>query len=364
MGTADLVAQAVKQAGVAANVAAGWARWTGERWLTEVGGEAGRLFDLASLTKPMTALSVATLPTLHRQRLNTWVPEVVGTHAAELPIEWLLAHRTGLADNLPLFLPLVRAGTVDRAEALRAAADARRSDVGTSPNHDASTPDSPYAPLYSDLGYILAGEALSRTLGLSDAGEAIDRIIVGGLGLQGTLGSVRALERAGARIHDCAPTEDVAWRGGVVRGIVHDENAFALTGLGSSGHAGMFGTVEAVLAFAMAVFDGTQRRGTFGGVDLDWCIRRRPGGTLRAGFDGKSPEGSSAGTRFGPDSYGHLGFTGTSFWIDPDVATVGVLLTNRVHPSRDNATIRAARPMANDLLHEAAQRSLSFRNRW
>jgi CubicO group peptidase (beta-lactamase class C family) len=87
---------------------------------------------------------------------------------------------------------------------------------------------------------------------------------------------------------------------------------------------------------------------------VDWLVRERPGGTLRAGFDGKSEDGSSAGTVLGPRTFGHLGFTGTSFWVDPD-ARVGVtLLTNRVHPTRDNASIRAARPRAHDALARLA----------
>jgi CubicO group peptidase (beta-lactamase class C family) len=75
---------------------------------------------------------------------------------------------------------------------------------------------------------------------------------------------------------------------------------------------------------------------------------------LRAGFDGKSAEGSSAGIVCGPRTFGHLGFTGTSLWIDPDAEIVAVLLTNRVHPARDNVKIREARPAAHDALHARA----------
>ncbi len=91
------------------------------------------------------------------------------------------------------------------------------------------------------------------------------------------------------------------------------------------------------------------------GRDLAWLVAERAGGTLRAGFDGKSPEGSSAGARFGARSFGHLGFTGTSLWIDPDARVVAVLLTNRVWPrTREQDAIRAARPAAHDALHAYA----------
>ena len=153
-----------------------------------------------------------------------------------------------------------------------------------------------------------------------------------------------------ARKGSAAPTEEVPWRGGVVRGRVHDENAWALTGLGGSGHAGMFGTLGAVLAFGCAVLDGLDGRGPFADADVRELTRERPFGSLRAGFDGKSEEGSSAGASFGPRAFGHLGFTGTSLWIEPDAGVVVVLLTNRVHPTRDNVAIRGARPGAHEAL--------------
>jgi CubicO group peptidase (beta-lactamase class C family) len=127
---------------------------------------------------------------------------------------------------------------------------------------------------------------------------------------------------------------------------VHDENAWAMSGEGGSGHAGMFGTVGAVVAFGCAVLDAIE--------ELECLVAPRPGGTLRAGFDGKSDEGSSAGSLAGPRAFGHLGFTGTSLWIDPDAGAVVVLLTNRVCPTRDHSLIRAARPQVHDALFARA----------
>jgi CubicO group peptidase (beta-lactamase class C family) len=112
----------------------------------------------------------------------------------------------------------------------------------------------------------------------------------------------------------------------------------------------MFGTLGGVLAFGSAVLDAVSGRGPFADADVAELIRERPGTTLRAGFDGKSDQGSSAGESFGPRAFGHLGFTGTSLWIEPDAGVVVVLLTNRVHPSRDNQSIRAARPASHEAL--------------
>jgi len=195
----------------------------------------------------------------------------------------------------------------------------------------------------------LAGEALARAAGLRDAGEAIARFVLEPLGLGARAGTIRELEQRG--VHGpFAPTETVAWRGGQIVGAVHDENAWALTGRGGSGHAGIFATVDAVLAFGRAALRAWDE------PQFAWIVRERPGGSLRAGFDGKSPEGSSAGARMGPRSVGHLGFTGTSLWIDPDARVVVVLLTNRVCVARTHLAIRSARPWAHDALFERALR--------
>ena len=193
-------------------------------------------------------------------------------------------------------------------------------------------------------------------MGACDAGEAIAKLVVLPLGFPTRLGTVRDLRKAGAALgENVAPTEVVPFRGGEVRAAVHDENAWALTGEGGSGHAGMFGTVEAVIGFGAAVLDALGGRGPFADADVGWLIRERPGGSLRSGFDGKSVVASSAGARFGPSSFGHLGFTGTSLWLDPEAGVVAAILTNRVNPTRANDAIRAARPRAHDELYALAE---------
>jgi serine-type D-Ala-D-Ala carboxypeptidase len=334
------VAEEVVRTGVAPSAAAGCAVKGAGGWKSEVGGDPDLYFDLASLTKPMTALAVAKSGLLDR-RLGEVVPELATSAAGSAPIELLIAHRAGLVAHLPLFEGLVRGGAA--AFAVRAAADAIREDAR------GPIPSGGFPPVYSDLGYILAGVALSRHAGTRDAGEAILRLVVEPMGLAPKVGTARELGAKGIDlVVRAAPTEYVAWRGGVVRGRVHDENAWMLTGEGGSGHAGMFGTIAGTLAFGVAVLDAVRA------PELAWLVRERPGGTLRAGFDGKSAEGSSAGARFGPRSFGHLGFTGTSLWIDPDAGIVAVLLTNRVHPTRENLGIREARPRAHDALFARA----------
>jgi CubicO group peptidase (beta-lactamase class C family) len=146
-----------------------------------------------------------------------------------------------------------------------------------------------------------------------------------------------------------APTERDPWRQRLLVGEVHDENAAALGGV--AGHAGLFGTAPAVGAFArhlLQVLDG--RTGVFAEASLRRFVSRRAGvaASSRAlGWDTMLPT-SSCGTRMSPAAFGHTGFTGTSLWLDPATGVYVVLLTNRVHPARDNDAIQRVRPALHD----------------
>lgn len=304
-------------------------------------------FDLASVTKPFVATTVARLAAAGALALETPVsdllPELRGVATGAATLELLLAHRAGLAPHLELFRPLVAWRATRLDEAVRCAARARQEDCAGPP------PASGCPPTYSDLGYFLVGQAIERCLS-RPLDEVVAEQVTGPLGLSAA--SARQWSRAGrgfrARV---APTEHVPWRGGTLRGVVHDDNAWALGGHGLCGHAGLFGTADDIARFGAELLDALAGRS--GWLDPPW-IRRlvapRPGGSLRAGFDSRSPGGSAAGDRAGADTFGHLGFTGTSFWCDPAARAVTVLLANRVCPSRENPRIRAARPLVHDAL--------------
>jgi CubicO group peptidase (beta-lactamase class C family) len=308
------------------------------------------LFDLASVTKPVTALALARLQRegkLHRdEKLGDVLPALASTRSARTPIDLLAAHRAGLDAHRQFYAPLVEGRAFDRAATLVSAADGRRVDC------DGDPPPQGFPPVYSDLGYILLGEAIAARGG-DDLDRVMERTVIAPLGLR--IASARRFrERDPSFDARVAPTEIVAWRGGEIRGVVHDENAWALVRDGAAGHAGLFGDASSVVALGVAVLDALAGRSDFlGPDDLAPVLRDRPGGSLLAGFDRRSGDAPSSGSRFGPRTFGHLGFTGTSLWIDPDAELVGALLTNRVHPTRDNVAHRPARPAAYDALAAA-----------
>ncbi len=308
-------------------------------------------FDLASVTKPITALTMARLvrrgELARHQSLADALPALSATESARVSLDLLAAHRAGLDAHGALYTPLVHGATeIDRDDALLRAASMRH----------ASCPDEPppegFVPVYSDLGYLLLGAVLETRSGLP-LDDLMAREVSAPLSLG--IGSARLWRRRDPSFDvRVAPTEFVPFRGGLVRGAVHDENAWAYANHGAAGHAGLFGTALDVARLGVAVLDALAGRCPtwLGPDDIEPLLRVRPGGSLLAGFDARSGSAPSSGSRLGPRTFGHLGFTGTSIWIDPEVEFVGVLLSNRVFPTRISLAIRQARPVAYDTMFE------------
>lgn len=210
-----------------------------------------------------------------------------------------------------------------------------------------------YAPdtksVYTDLGVMMLGDILERV-----SGETIDefakRRIFAPLKMRDT--GYRPPESMKGRI---APTEiDNDWRKRLVWGEVHDENAAGLGGVAP--HAGLFGTAEDLARFATMLLNGgvlEHRRilspDTIARFTTRWGV---PDSSRALGWDtpfatSTSPN-SSAGKLMSARAFGHTGFTGTSMWMDPETKTFVIVLTNRVHPTRDNNQIRDARPAIAD----------------
>lgn len=293
-------------------------------------------FDLASLTKVIATTplvmqqverGVLSLDDLVSQRVDAWR----GADRIDVTIRDLLSHSSGLPAYVPLFRHHRRRIEFEHAIC--------------------GTPLE-YAPrsksIYSDLGFMLLGFVLDDRIPLAERFDA----------MLAQMGIVEPLQFHPPALWKArtAPTEIDSWRGRLLVGEVHDENAWALGG--AAGHGGLFGTAAAVGAYArhvLQVLDG--RTGAFRRETLETFIARRtdvPASSRALGWDTMLPT-SSCGTRMSARAFGHTGFTGTSLWIDPDRGIYVVLLTNRVHPTRDNDAIRHVRPA----LHDAIMNELS-----
>ncbi len=286
-------------------------------------------FDLASLTKVL-----ATTPLVMQQveRGSIGLDDLVIHHIVEwrgpdralVTLRDLLAHCSGL----PAYRELFRShrGRVAFEQAI----------CGTPLEY---APRS--ASIYSDLGFILLGLVLDEEIPLQARFETL-------LGQMGIVEDLQFNPPAAWRPRT-APTGIDAWRGRLLVGEVHDEHAWALGG--AAGHAGLFGTAAGVGAYArhlLQILDG--RTGAFQRATLETFIARRtdiPGSSRALGWDTMLAT-SSCGSRMSPRAFGHTGYTGTSLWIDPDRGIYVVLLTNRVHPTRENDAITRVRPAVHD----------------
>jgi len=310
------------------------------------------IYDLASLTK-VVATTTAAMILLERGLLHLddpvvhYLPDFVQPYdtavdplwavRGEVTVRHLLAHTSGLPAYEKFFL---RAR--EKSHVLEEALALPLEDVPGG------------RTLYSDVGFILLGEILERV-----SKERLDvlcgREIFEKLQMRQTCFNPPQewLERI-------APTElDESFRKRLVRGEVQDENAWVMGGV--AGHAGLFGTAGDLVSFSRRML----REGRDdGGKEGSWLIQpatireftrawpANEGAPRGLGWD-KPSLPSSSGRYFSSSSYGHLGYTGTSIWIDPEKSLSVILLTNRVHPSRSNYAIQKIRPAVHDAVVEA-----------
>jgi serine-type D-Ala-D-Ala carboxypeptidase len=303
--------------------------------------EARTFYDLASVTKPFVAMAalrmVADGVISLDSRADALVPDVRGGVGVTATLDALLSHRSGLAAWGGFYLDVPHEPGTAAARRWILNEAARRKAEGAQGG-----------VVYSDLGYMLAGEMLARAAGMPlDA--VVGRYVTEPLGIDSEVFFAGALSTE-ARAHlsrRVAPTERCEWRGRLVQGEVHDENCAALGGV--AGHAGLFGTARAVTTFGRTMLEVLGGRSDFlPGNALQRALADRDGDSHRLGWDTKSEDGSAAGRRMSLKSFGHLGFTGTSLWCDPVRDAVIVLLTNRVYPSRANWKIKGFRPAFHD----------------
>jgi CubicO group peptidase (beta-lactamase class C family) len=288
------------------------------------------IFDLASLTKVIATASIAmTLVGNRRLALDTrvadFVPEWRDAARAAITVRQLLDHSSGLPARVQ--------GWNDA----RGRDDYRRLLASIPLERPAGE-----RAVYSDAGFLLLGLVLEDAGGLT-----LDRQFARLFGRRLDPIQYRPLASLYERI---APTEFDPWRGRVLVGEVHDENAAAIGGV--AGHAGLFGTAAAVGAFARLVMETFDRDTILGAPGLMRAFASRskvPDSSRALAWDTALPT-SSCGTKMPATSIGHTGFTGTSLWIDWESDFYAVLLTNRVHPTRANEQLIPLRAKFHDAI--------------
>jgi CubicO group peptidase (beta-lactamase class C family) len=305
------------------------------------------VYDLASLTKALVT-SLLALRAVQDGRINlddrvaTHSPHFRGADRAQVTIRQLLCHASGLPAHTDLWKSVATAGTPGARDSVVALAAA--TPLGCLPGTRS---------LYSDLGFILLGDLLERV-----HGDRLDRLATREIFAPLGLPSLSFAPGPHSPDGPVAPTERCPVRGRLLAGEVHDLNAWAMGGV--AGHAGLFGHAADVGTLCAALCQIWRGQGGasagMGALALDrdllrtfWSPCGVAGSTWRLGWDGPAASASLAGERISRAAVGHLGFTGTSLWIDPARAVFVVVLSNRVHPAvRDDPRFRTLRPALND----------------
>jgi len=308
---------------------------------------ANTFFDLASLTKPLcTTLCILSLienkKLKWKSALKTLIKDKTGHCLQKIKIEDLLSHSSGLTDYKPFFKEYeAKYSKKVKKEIIK--------QILLEPLE--------YEPgekcLYSDLGFILLGEIIEQV-----SGKKLDvyfsEKITRPLQIEKNLFFRKIYNQAEKNKNLFVATEICPWRKRLLQGEVHDEHCWLMGGV--AGHAGLFGTAGGVLTLTEKILQqwrGKEEHPAYSNTLLQkavgWKNKKQ---TWSMGFDRPSAEGSSAGKYLSPSSIGHLGYTGTSFWIDPERELIVVLLTNRVHPTRKNESIKIFRPLFHNTVIE------------
>ncbi len=307
------------------------------------------VFDLASLTK---VLATTTLSMRLAERRVLELDRPLADYSADLYTgdigrltpRFLLAHCAGLPASYVFYRtwdPYAPDPEVQRQSALRHRFRA------TKLVHEPGR-----TTLYSDIGLILLGDLIEHVC-QARLDHVFNAEVAQPLELADTFFRHLddPLEQARRPAAAFAATEQCAWRGTLMRGWVHDENAYLLRGV--AGHAGLFATLTDVMQVAEALMNAYHGEGHYLQADTVHEFvdgpELVPGSNRVLGWSKATPE-ASCGRHFSTDAFGHTGFTGTSVWIDPGPRRVVVLLSNRIHPTRDNTAFVRFRPGLHDLV--------------
>ncbi|MBW7842437.1 MAG: beta-lactamase family protein [Ignavibacterium sp.] len=290
------------------------------------------MFDLASLTK-VIATTTAAMLCIDRSFFNLddkvaeFIPEFGNNNKENITIRNLLLHNSGL----PAFIRFYEKGLNNNQVLNEIYSAALEYNPGEK-------------TIYSDLGFITLGKVIEKVTGKTLEKFCTDEIFKP-LEMNSTYFNVPdSLKKY------CAPTEiDNYWRMKTIQGEVHDENSYILNGV--AGHAGLFSTagdIAKIMSMLMNKGKVNGREFLKSGTIEMFTKRFGSESTRALGWDTKSEKGSTAGNYFSSNSFGHLGFTGTSVWADPVRNLFVVFLTNRVYPTRENSGLTKVRPALHD----------------
>ena len=309
-------------------------------------------YDLASLTKPLVT-SLAVLCLIKDKKialshtLDDLLEQEIDIEKQKITLFHLLNHCSGLPAHRYYHLELIKYPCEERLIKLISFICAEPLIYETGK-----------LSVYSDLGFMLLGRIVEIKSGKKLA-EYIKEKIFSPLGLENDL-FFNNIEKPKKGIY--APTADCPWRHKIVCGVVHDDNCYALGGV--AGHAGLFGNIRGVLDLVCFLSACQQEKAgltSFNNDDLRKFLKKQDKVTSSSwalGFDTPSPGCSSGGKLISPQSVGHLGFSGTSFWIDPVRELVMVLLSNRIHPDPANEKIKQFRPYFHDTVIDVLDKEL------
>ena len=321
----------------------------------------GTVFDTASLTKCVSIASLimkgvdegwCDLSTNVCKKLGP-----IGGHA-EMPLHLLLSHRSGLPNWRPYLDWLF-----ERHSDIEPGTDEAIALMKQWILNEPLVNEVNQLAHYSDLGYMILGWWLEETMG-----DSLNHLFETHVAKPLRMKSTRYIPTTGWDAvgsfpcqNTMAPAEICPGRKRLAHGEVHDENAFVLGGI--AGHAGLFSNAEDLGTWADALMSCHETSGFISreSIRTFWAPIPTPDdSTWRLGFDGVSPARSSGGRLVNSSGVCHLGFTGASIWIDPERKATTVLLTNRVHPSRENNLIRDFRPVLHDAIWSAIDETHSL----
>lgn len=345
------VVLASKDSSVVYEQAFGWRALSPHKTVMEL----GTIFDLASLTKPIaTTVAFMLLVKEKKLRLDDLVTRVIpmyGVLGKNLTtFRHLLNHSSGLPAWKAFFEEIIKGEKTGRVNFVASRAAKNFVYELVHREKPLSAPGSQC--LYSDLGFMLLGEAIEVL-----TGNTLDRFCQERIFRPLRLRATGFIDLTQLRTHRLqpveemiAPTENCPWRKKLLCGEVHDDNAYAMGGV--AGHAGLFSSARDVHAFLVRMDQCFKGKDDFLPQALVQEFFKRSdssgNGNFALGWDTPTPERSASGHLFSSHSVGHLGFTGCSIWWDLEKNCHIILLTNRVHPSRKNEKIKEFRPLIHD----------------